>query len=254
LRGVIELHDGAAQEVKDQRAMLRSILDLAEVGVEDVMIHRQTVEMLDASRSAHDLIEDALKSPYTRLPVYRDDPDNIIGVLHVKALVRAMKEQEGREDGIDIEALAASPWFIPETTTLYDQLQAFKARREHFAVVIDEYGSFMGIVTLEDILEEIVGEISDEHDIAVAGVRWQPGGTYLVEGTVTIRDLNREFNWNLPNEEYSTIAGLIIHEAKTLPEAGQSFTFFDFRFDVMRRQKNQVTLIRLTPPEKDKKE
>lgn len=250
LRGVIELHDGAEQEVKDQRAMLRSILDLAEVGVEDVMIHRQTVEMLDASRPAHDLIEDALKSPYTRLPVYRDDPDNIIGVLHVKALVRAMREQEGREEGIDIEKLAASPWFIPETTTLYDQLQAFKARREHFAVVIDEYGSFMGIVTLEDILEEIVGEISDEHDIAVSGVRWQPGGTYLVEGTVTIRDLNREFNWNLPNEEYSTLAGLIIHEAKTIPEAGQSFTFFDFRFDVMRRQKNQITLIRLTPPEK----
>lgn len=249
LRGVIEMHEGSEQEVQDQRAMLRSILDLAEVEVDEVMIHRQKVEMLNAAQPLETLIQEALKSQYTRLPVYRDNSDNIIGILHVKALVRAMREAE--EDGadIDIETLATEPWFVPETTTLYDQLQAFRARREHFAVVVDEYGSFMGIVTLEDILEEIVGDISDEHDIAVAGVRWQPGGNYLVEGTVTIRDLNREFDWNLPDDEdYSTIAGLIIHEAKMIPTVGQSFMFYDFRFDVIRRQQNQITLLRITPP------
>ena len=205
--------------------------------------------MLNAAEPVGKLLDDALKSQYTRLPVYRDNSDNIIGILHVKALIRAMKEAEITGNDIDIELLASEPWFVPETTTLYDQLQAFRARREHFAVVVDEYGSFMGIVTLEDILEEIVGDIADEHDIAVAGVRWQPGGNYLVEGAVTIRDLNREFDWNLPDDEdYSTIAGLIIHEAKMIPTVGQSFMFYDFRFDVIRRQQNQLTLLRITPP------
>jgi Mg2+/Co2+ transporter CorB len=252
LRGVIEMHEGSEQEVQDQRAMLRSILDLAEVDVEEVMVHRQKVEMLDISKPVDVLIEEALQSPYTRLPIIRENQDNIIGILHVKALLRAMKQAEEHNYDIDIEALASDPWFVPETTTLYDQLQAFRARREHFAVVVDEYGSFMGIVTLEDILEEIVGDIADEHDIAVAGVRWQPGGSYLVEGTVTIRDLNREFDWNLPDDEdYSTIAGLVVHEAKIIPTVGQSFTFYDFQFDIVRRQRHQITLIRLTPPKKD---
>lgn len=251
LRGVIEMHEGEQQEVQDQRAMLRSILDLAEVPVEDVMIHRQKVEMLNISDPVDTLIEEALKSPYTRLPLFQDTTDNIVGILHVKALVRAMRDAQEGGGTIDIESLAADPWFVPESTSLYDQLQAFRARREHFAVVVDEYGSFMGVVTLEDILEEIVGDIADEHDIAVAGVRWQPGGTYLIDGTVTIRDLNREFDWNLEDEEYSTIAGLVIHEAKCIPNVGQSFTFYDFRFDVIRKHRNQLTLIRVTPPPKE---
>ena len=248
LRGVIDLHEGPEEEVQEQRAMLRSILDLAEVDVEEVMIHRQTVEMLDSSQPTEKIIEAALQSPYTRLPVFSDNPDNITGILHVKALMRAMKEAEENNTEIDLTAIVADPWFVPETTSLYDQLQAFRARREHFAVVVDEYGSFMGVVTLEDILEEIVGDISDEHDIAVAGVRWQPGGTFLVEGIVTIRDLNREFEWNLPDGDYSTIAGLIIHEAKCIPKAGQSFTFYGFRFDIIRKNKNQITLVRIVPP------
>lgn len=254
LRGVIELHQGADTETHEQRAMLRSVLDLFEVDVEEIMIHRKNVLMLDAAQPIDKIIEEALESPYTRMPVYRDEPDNIIGVLHAKALIRELKarERDNQEiDDIDIEELAADPWFVPEATTLYDQLQAFRSRREHFAVVVDEYGSFMGIVTLEDILEEIVGEIDDEHDEAVVGVRKQMGGSYLVDGDVTIRDLNREFDWELPDDEdYSTVAGLIIHEAQTVPEAGQSFTFYGFRFDIMKRQRNQLGLIRVTPPKK----
>jgi Mg2+/Co2+ transporter CorB len=250
LRGVIELHSGEAQEVHDQRAMLRSILDLADVEIREIMVHRNTVTMIDASEPVDKIIDDVLGSPYTRVPVYQDDTDNIVGVLHTKALLRELRANVGTHEHIDIVALAAEPWFIPDTTTLYDQLQAFRSRREHFALVIDEYGTFMGIVTLEDILEEIVGEIDDEHDVAVSGVRKQSGGGLMVDGTVTIRDLNREFEWNLPDEDYSTLAGLIIHEAKAIPSAGQSFTFYGFRFDIVKRQRNQLTLIRITPPAK----
>lgn len=252
LRGVIELHEGADNETQEQRAMLRSVLDLFEVDIEEIMTHRKNVLMLNAADPIEKIIEEALESPNTRMPVYRDESDNIIGVLHAKVLMRELKLRERNNQGfddIDIEELANDPWFVPEATTLFEQLQAFRSRREHFAVVVDEYGSFMGIVTLEDILEEIVGEIDDEHDEAFVGVRKQANGSYLVDGDVTIRDLNREFDWSLPDDEdYSTIAGLIIHEAQTVPEAGQSFTFYDFRFDIVKRQRNQLGLIRVVAP------
>ena len=255
LRGVIELHEGVDQETQEQRAMLRSVLDLFEVDIEEIMTHRKNVSMLDAADQIEDIIAAALESPYTRMPVYRDDNDNIIGVLHVKALMREIKTRERNNldiNDIDLEELTTDPWFVPEATSLYAQLQAFKSRREHFAVVVDEYGSYMGIVTLEDILEEIVGEIDDEHDEAFVGVRKQTNGSYLVEGDVTIRDLKREFDWELPDDaDYSTLAGLIIHEAQVVPEAGQSFTFYDFRFDIVKRQRNQLGMIRVTPPSKD---
>ena len=252
LRGVIELHQGEDVETQEQRAMLRSVLDLFEVDVEEVMTHRKNVTMLNAADPIEKIIEEALQSPYTRMPMYRDESDNIIGVLHAKALMRELKTREKNNqgiDGIDIEELATDPWFVPDATTLYEQMQAFRSRREHFAVVVDEYGSYMGIVTLEDILEEIVGDIDDEHDEAFVGVRKQANGSYLVEGDVAIRDLNREFEWELPDDEdYSTLAGLIIHEAQTVPEAGQSFTFYDFRFDIVKRNRNQLGLIRVIAP------
>lgn len=253
LRGVIDMHqdEEGSQETSEQRAMLRSILDLADVEVEEIMVHRKNVEMVDASMPVDKIVEFALNSQFTRLPVFRNNPDNIVGVLHAKILLRQLQEHGGKTEGLDIESFAADPWFVPESTTLFDQLQAFRSRREHFALIIDEYGAFMGIVTLEDILEEIVGEIDDEHDQAVAGVRRQPNGSFLVDGTVTIRDLNREFEWELPDDEYSTLAGLIIHEAQILPNPGQSFTFFGFRFDVVKRQRNQITLIRITPPKEE---
>ncbi len=252
LRGVIELHEGADDETQTQRAMLRSILDLFEVDIEEIMTHRKNVLMLDASDPIEKIIEEALDSPYTRMPVYSETTDNIVGVLHAKALMREIKMRErNREDmdTLDIQDLVTDPWFVPETTMLDEQLQAFKSRKEHFAVVVDEYGSFMGIVTLEDILEEIVGEIDDEHDETVIGVRKQADGSYMVDGDVTIRDLNREFEWELPDDEdYSTVAGLIIHEAQTVPEKGQSFSFYGFRFDIMKRQRNQLGLIKVRAP------
>lgn len=249
LRGAIEMHQGPRKQTSEQRAMLHSILDLAEVDVDEIMTHRRNVMMINADEPFEEIVQQALESPYSRLPLYRERIDNIIGVIHVKWLVREMKKRDGRTTDINLEELAVEPWFVPENTTLYDQLQAFRERREHFALVVDEYGDYQGIVTLEDILEEIVGEIDDESDITMAGVRKQPNGSYVVQGTVTIRDLNRELDWALPDKEYSTIAGLILYESQCIPEPGQSFIFHGFRFDVMRRQRNQITLVRIMPLE-----
>jgi len=258
LRGAIELHRGTDQneddeeeeERREERAMLRSILDLNNVDVSEIMTHRRNLVMIDASLPPAEIVETVLSSRFTRLPVWQDEVDNIVGVLHAKALLREVQAASGDLSGLDILTIAAKPWFIPDTTTLFDQLQAFRQRREHFALVIDEYGSLMGVVTLEDILEEIVGDIADEHDVAVAGVRPEPGGTFVVDGWVTIRDLNREFEWRLPDNKASTIAGLVLNEARQIPQVGQIFNFYDFRFEILSRQRHQITSLRVTPPER----
>ncbi|SCA57934.1 conserved membrane hypothetical protein [Candidatus Terasakiella magnetica] len=248
LRGAINLHDSDDDDaVSQERTMLHSILDLTDVEVREIMTHRKGVVMIDVDLPAEEIVEQVLDSPYTRIPLYRDEPDNIIGVLHAKALLRAIRSQKGDLSGLNIEELASKTWFIPEATSLMGQLEAFRARREHFAIVVDEYGSVMGIVTLEDILEEIVGNIEDEHDDQVEGVQLQTDGSYFVDGIVTIRDLNREFEWRLPDEEAATIAGLLLHEARRIPDVGQIFHFFGFRFEVRERKRNQITSIRISP-------
>ena len=245
LRGAIDLHDGDAVTTRHERAMLRSVLDLDDVDIGEIMTHRKNVNLIDASQSADDIVDQVLASTFTRIPLYREDPDDIIGVIHAKQLLREVRARNGDVSEIDVVGLSAEPWFVPDTTTLLDQLQAFRLRREHFALVIDEYGTLQGIVTLEDILEEIVGDIDDEHDETVAGVTQETDGSYLVNGDVTIRDLNREFDWSLPDDEASTVAGLLLHEARRIPETGQSFMFHGFRFDVIRKIRNQITQLRL---------
>jgi Mg2+/Co2+ transporter CorB len=247
LKGAIEVHAGE-EEVKEERRMLRSILELGDVEVEQVMTHRKGVVTVDAGCPAAEILELVVSSPFSRVPLWKDDPDNIVGVVHAKDLLRAIRTLEGDLDKLDVVELASPPWFIPDSTTLLEQLQAFRSRREHFALVVDEYGSLMGVVTLEDILEEIVGDIADEHDVAVAGVRPQSDGSYIVDGSVTIRDLNRQFEWRLPDEEAATIAGLVLHEARQIPDVGQVFRFYGFRFEIARRQRNQITSIRVMPP------
>jgi len=249
LRGAIELHEGEDPEIQKERVMLRSILELDDVEVGEIMTHRRNVVMLDLDKSVDENVDAALDSPYTRLPLYKEDMDNIVGVLHAKALLREVRARAGRVEDLDLAALASDPWFIPDSTSLLDQLEAFKKRREHFALVIDEYGAFMGIVTLEDILEEIVGDIDDETDVSMPGVRPQADGSYVIDGTVTLRDLNRDLEWELPDDDASTIAGLVLHEARLIPEPGQSFVFHGFRFDILRRQRNQITALKVTPME-----
>ncbi len=225
LRGVIDLHagEGEGEEERHEREMLRSILDLADVWVEEIMVHRKDVVALSVDQPPERILEEVLSSSYTRLPLWKDEPDNIIGLLHAKALLRAVQSNPGNLAKLDIEDIAADPWFIPETTDLLSQLQAFRSRHEHFAIVVDEYGEFLGIVTLEDILEEIVGDIADEHDVEIEGIHVSGDGSIIVDGRVTIRDLNRRFEWRLPDDEASTIAGLVLEEARTIPKEGQIF-------------------------------
>jgi len=249
LRGAIDLHSGEDPDIRHEREMLRSILELDEVEVADIMTHRQKVVTLDLDDPVEDLVEQILGSPYTRLPVYRGDSDDISGVLHAKALLREIHARGGNIKDLDLATLAAPPWFIPDSTTLLDQLQAFRERREPCAHVVDEYGAFMGIVTLEDILEQIVGEIDDETDIAVPGVRPQADGSFIVDGAVTLRTLARDLDWDLPDDNAATVAGIVLHEARLIPDPGQTFLFHGFRFEVLRRQRNQITSLRITPPD-----
>jgi len=247
LRGAIELHQGEGEEERHERAMLRSILDLGDVWVEEIMVHRKDVLAIDIDEPPQKIVEEVLASPFTRLPLWQEDPDNIVGVLHAKALLRAVQAAGGKDlDKLDVRAIAAAPWFIPDTTDLLSQLQAFRSRHEHFAIVVDEYGEMLGIVTLEDILEEIVGDISDEHDVEIEGVQMQRDGSLIVDGKVTLRDLNRRFEWRLPDEEASTLAGLILHETRCIPEVGQVFTFHGFRFEILGRKRNQITSISIS--------
>jgi Mg2+/Co2+ transporter CorB len=241
--GAIELHAEEGGVEVEQRHRLLGALDLSELTVADVMIHRKSIKMLDIDLPPREIIAQAMSSPHTRLPLYKDNPENIVGVLHARDLLRAVSEH-GR-DGFNVSDVKRDAWFAPMTTAAEDQLAEFLRRREHFAIVVDEYGALMGLVTLEDILEEIVGDIKDEHDIAVQGVRPQPDGSVNVDGTVPIRDLNRAMNWDLPDDEAVTVAGLVIHEAQAIPDPGQRFAFHGYRFQVLRRQRNQITALRV---------
>ena len=252
LRGAIDLSASESGGVKRARLMLHSILELGEITVGEIMIHRGNIESVNAGLPPAEIIRAVMDQPHTRVPLWRGKPENVVGVLHVKALLKAFRDAGGDRSRIDPTALATEPWFVPESTKLLDQLQAFRERHEHFALVVDEFGDIKGIVTLEDILEEIVGDISDEHDTAGAGIRLRHDGTILAGGDVTIRDLNRRFDWQLPDEEAATIAGLILHESRQIPEPGQTFAFHGFRFEVLRRQRNRITAILIQPPKRAK--
>jgi magnesium and cobalt exporter, CNNM family len=247
LRGAVDLLHHAGVVEKLDRDMMGGVLDLRELTVSDVMVHRTKMVMLDADDPPREIIDAVLGAAVSRLPVWRGSPDNILGVLHAKDLLRALHAAGGDAAKIDIESLARPPWFVPDTTPLYEQLKAFRDRKTPFALVVDEYGELEGLVTIKDIIAEIVGDISDEHEIAVAGVRMLPDGSANVDGAVPVRDLNRAMDWNIPDDEATTIAGVVIHESRSIPEPGQSFTFHGYRFQVLRKTRNRITALRVTP-------
>ena len=247
LRGAVDLMHREGGVEKHDRDMMGGVLDLRELEVANVMVHRTEMMTLNADDPTEEIVRAMLASEYTRVPLWRGSPENIVGILHAKDLLRAIRDADDDLAKVDVTAIALPPWFVPNIRPLSEQLKAFRRRKTHFALVVDEYGDLMGMVTLEDILEEIVGDISDEQDIPVPGVRPQPDGSVNVDGAVPVRDLNRVMDWNLPEAEATTIAGLVIHEARSIPEVGQSFTFHGFRFRVQRKHRNRITALRITP-------
>jgi Mg2+/Co2+ transporter CorB len=249
IRGSVELHLREGNVEREHRDMIGGILDLRELKVGDVMLHRTSMESHDIDLPRRDLVDAVIASHHSRIPLWKGEPENIVGVLSAKHLAQALVEQRGNLDAIDIAGLASSPWFVPDTTTLEEQLTSFREHKSHFALVVDEYGALQGLVTLEDIFDEIFGDIPDEYAVETRpDVRRRPDGSYLVEGTVPVRDLNRELDWNLPEEDATTIAGLVIAQSGTIPDAGQRFAFFGYTFEILRRQRNQITALRIVPP------
>ncbi|RWL15863.1 MULTISPECIES: transporter associated domain-containing protein [Mesorhizobium] len=246
-RGAVDDFRRDGQVVRVDRARIGRLSDLDELEVSDVMVHRTNMRSVNADNPPEAVVREILQSPHTRMPLWKGSLDNIVGVLHAKDLLRALNDVGNDFSKIDVMKIASKPWFVPDTTTLQEQLNAFLRRKAHFAVVVDEYGEVEGLVTLEDIIEEIVGEIADEHDIDVQGVKQEADGSVVVDGTVSIRDLNRALAWDLPDEEATTIAGLVIHETQLIPDEKQAFTFHGKRFVVMKRDKNRIARLRIRP-------
>jgi Mg2+/Co2+ transporter CorB len=245
LRGTIELssRDGVVDHGDAKR--LGGVLDLRDLEIDDLMQHRTEMDTINGDEPPNKIVADVLRSPHTRLPVWRDEPDNIVGVLNSKDLLAALGQNNWDVDRLDISKIIKEPWFVPDTTSVSAQLSAFLRRKVQLAMVVDEYGEVQGLISLEDIIEEIVGEIIDEHDVGEEVIRRQPDGAINVDGGVPIRDINREMDWDLPDEEAVTVAGLVIHEAQTIPEPGQTFTFHGYRFEILRRNKNRIAAVRL---------
>ena len=249
IRGTIELQTKEGAVARHDAHMLGGILDLREPEVMDIMVHRTKMETVCADDPPQKIVEDVVRSQYTRVPIWKDEPENIVGILHTKDMLSALAMAGWDATKIDISTFAAQPWFVPDSTSVKDQLNEFLKRKAQLALVVDEYGEVQGLITLEDILEEIVGQISDEHDTEAQAIRVQADGTVNVDGTVAIRDLNRHLDWSLPDDEATTIAGLVIHEAQSIPETGQVFTFYGYRFEILRKSRNKITALRIKPVE-----
>ncbi len=247
LRGAVDDFRRDGQVVREDRDRIGGLFDLEELEVSDIMVHRTNMRSVNADNAPETVVREILQSPHTRMPLWKGSLDNIVGVLHAKDLLRALNDVGNDFSRIDVMKIASKPWFVPDTTTLQEQLNAFLRRKAHFAIVVDEYGEVEGLVTLEDIMEEIVGEIADEHDVEIQGVKQEADGSVVVDGNVPIRDLNRALDWNLPDEEATTIAGLVIHETQSIPEEKQAFTFHGKRFTVMKRDKNRIAKLRIRP-------
>jgi CBS domain containing-hemolysin-like protein len=247
IEGLVDVSAEHGKMEERQAEFIHNLFRFSELEVADIMVHRTSMHSVGADQPVDQMVDEILASPYTRVPLWEGQAENIVGIIHVKDLLRTLKAAGGDASKVDIRKVAKKPWFIPDTTGLNDQLNAFLKRKAHIALVVDEYGEVQGLITLEDILEEIVGDIADEHDVNVEGVRRQPDGSVNVDGSVPIRDLNRVTGWSLPDEEATTVAGLVIHEARIIPEPGQAFTFHGFRFQVLRRNRNRITALRITP-------
>jgi len=246
IRGTVDLHHKEGRLYKFDKDMVKGILDLSVIGIEDVMVHRSNMFTVNIDDDANNIISAVINSPYTRIPVWKNDAENIIGIIHAKNLLRLISTKKNLPIlNEDIKKTLLEPWFVPETTTLKEQLQMHLNKRTKLAIIVDEYGALMGMISLEDIIEEIVGDISDEHDVIVKGVDVNSDGSFNINGNVEIRDLNREYGWELPDSEANTISGLVIHESRSFPKPGQKFNYYGFQFEILETQGNQISLLKV---------
>ena len=246
IRGTVDLHHKEGRLYKFDKDMVKGILDLSVIGIEDVMVHRSNMFTVNIDDDANNIISTVINSPYTRIPVWKNDSENIIGIIHAKNLLRLISTKKNLPIlNQDIKKTLLEPWFVPETTTLKEQLQMHLNKRTKLAIIVDEYGALMGMISLEDIIEEIVGDISDEHDVIVKGVDVNSDGSFNINGNVEIRDLNREYGWELPDSEANTISGLIIHESRSFPKPGQKFNYYGFQFEILETEGNQISLLKV---------
>ena len=243
LRGVIEHHHQEGNVFKNDRDMLGAVLDLGSITIEEIMVHRSNIKMINANLPVKDIVSAALASPHTRIPMWQDNRENIVGILHIRDLLKALHSHNFNYSKLRAADFMSEPWFIPNHALVSQQLNEFRTRRSHFAIVVDEYGDLQGIVTLEDVIEEIVGQIDDEHDSQVQRVIKKSNSRFVIDGSISIRDLNREMNWTLPDEEASTLAGLIINKVKRLPEQGENFVIHNLKMTIAVRKRNQLKSI-----------
>ena len=247
IRGTVNLHHKEGRLFKLDKDMVTGILDLSEIAVEDVMVHRSNIFMVNIDDIPEKIIFQVTDSPHTRIPVWKDNNENIIGLIHAKNLLKMLNQKDGKEiSRDDIKSSLIKTWFVPETTSLKDQLQMHLRRKIKLAMVVDEYGALKGMISLEDIIEEIVGDISDEHDIDLSDVIREKDGSLIVNGTTEIRNINRNYGWDLPDEDANTISGLIINESRSFPKKGQIFQFYGFKFEILDIYKNTISKIRIS--------
>ena len=246
IRGTVDLHHKEGRLYKFDKDMVKGILDLSDIGIEDIMVHRSNMFTVNIDDNANSIIDTVINSPHTRIPVWQNDTENIIGIIHAKNLLRLISTKKGTNiSNEDIKKTLLQPWFVPETTTLKEQLQMHLTKRTKLAIIVDEYGALMGMISLEDIIEEIVGDISDEYDVIVKGVNVNYDGSFNINGNVEIRDLNREYGWELPDNEANTLSGLVIHESRSFPKAGQKFNYYGFQFEILETKNNQISLLKV---------
>ncbi len=245
IRGAVDLHHQEGGVAKGSRDRIIGVLELDDLTIEEVMVHRKNIVMLDGDLPPDQVLKEVLSSGHSRLPVWMNDTDNVTGVLHAKDMLKALSRTNGDVSTLNVKRICRDAWFVPETTSVVQQLRAFQQKREHFAIVVDEYGALMGVITLEDILEEIVGDIQDEYDEELDGMIRHPDGSVTVDGEIPIRDINRAMDWKLPDDEAVTIAGLVIHESQTIPEEKQAFSYYGYRFEILERQRNQIKRLKV---------
>ncbi len=242
---LVEYQHAEGKVFKQDRDMVGSIFDIKNLLVSEIMVHRSQLKTVNVDLPLKDLLQQLSLASHTRIPMWKSNKDNIIGIIHVKDLLKNLYKQNFDVSKINITDLLTEPWFIPENVLVSKQLHEFRHQRYHCALVVNEYGDILGMVTLEDVLEEIVGRIEDEHDSYDSQIILKEENQYIIDGLTPIRDINRELNWSLYGDA-STIGGLIISELKRIPEEDEVIELFDLRINILRKSAHRIKTLLVT--------